>query len=69
MGRETIKACTFANSDMVLYTKSRISVGYLCLPLSTHELLLFELFILLAVHHERSVAAGGHALVEPICFS
>lgn len=59
----------FADSFMVLYTKSHISVSYLCLPLSTHDLLLFELFILLAVLHERSVAAGVCALVEPVSFS
>lgn len=61
--------CTFADLYMVLYTKSHISVSYLCLPLSTHELLLSELFILLAMLHERSVAASIHVLVEPIFFS
>lgn len=61
--------CTFADLYMVLCTKSHISVSYLCLPLSTHELLLFELLILLAVFHESLVAAGVHALVEPISLS
>lgn len=65
MGRETIKIVILLSS----FADLDFSVSYLCLPLSTHELLLFELFILLAVLQERSVAADDHALGKPICFS
>lgn len=69
IGRETIKIVLLLSMFADFAIQSHISVSYLCLPLSTHELLLFELFILLAVLHERSVADSVHALVEPICFS